>query len=314
MKNLRYVCVQPQTLYYAWQVEVMINNFLKNGINPNNIDILVVKTNDFKGIELWNKLTNKYNNIRFFYYEDTRKSKNYVSSIRPNVLKQHFQEHTYLENEVIFYHDCDIVFTKPPNFDKFLEDDIWYLSDTNSYINYDYIISKGLDVYEKMCEIIKINPIIPKLMNSNSGGAQYILKNINSEFWEKIENNCEELFTKITELNDIKLKEDPKYHPLQIWCADMWALLWNGWKNGNETKIIEELDFSWATDYFEEWNKKPIYHNAGATCGCHGTFYKVLYVDMLPYGIEDNFDKNKNCYNYFLEIQQTAKNSCLWYK
>ena len=39
--NLRYICVQPRILYYVWQVEVMINNFLKNGVNPNNIDILV---------------------------------------------------------------------------------------------------------------------------------------------------------------------------------------------------------------------------------------------------------------------------------
>ena len=38
MKNLRYICVQPRILYYAWQVEVMINNFIKHGINPNNID------------------------------------------------------------------------------------------------------------------------------------------------------------------------------------------------------------------------------------------------------------------------------------
>ena len=41
MKNLRYICVQPRILYYAWQVEVMINNFIKHGINPNNIDIVV---------------------------------------------------------------------------------------------------------------------------------------------------------------------------------------------------------------------------------------------------------------------------------
>ena len=63
----------------------------------------------------------------------------------------------------------------------------WYLSDTNSYLNYDYIQQKGNHVYEKMCEIIGIDKLIPKLMNSNSGGAQYIVKNTTYEFWNKVE-------------------------------------------------------------------------------------------------------------------------------
>jgi hypothetical protein len=83
-----------------------------------------------------------------------------------------------------------MIFTKPVNWNKFLYDDIWYLSNTNSYINYDYIISKGKDIYNKMCEIVEIDSIIPKLMNSNSGGAQYILKNIDAEYWEKVEKDC----------------------------------------------------------------------------------------------------------------------------
>ena len=109
MKNLRYICAQPRLVYYAWQVEVMINNFIKNGINPNNIDILVAwnpndDTSKPETIEMWNKLTAHYNTVRFFFYEDTRKKPiHYISSIRPNILKQHFKAHPELKDEAIFY-------------------------------------------------------------------------------------------------------------------------------------------------------------------------------------------------------------------
>jgi hypothetical protein len=318
MKNLRYICVQPRLLYYAWQVEVMINNFIKHGINPNNIDILVAwnpndKTSEPANKEPWDKLANHYSNVRFFFYEDTREQPiHYISSVRPNILKQHFKAHPELEKEAIFYHDCDIVFTRKPDFNKFINDNTWYLSDTNSYINYDYIMSKGLDVYDKMCKVVQIDPIIPKLMNSNSGGAQYIMKNVDWVFWEFVERDSERLFYEITKLNIEKKAADPTHHELQIWCADMWAVLWNGWKLGNETKVVPEMDFSWATDPIERWDEKLIYHNAGVTCACGRQFYKGAFIDRLPYSIEiEHFSQLKNGYNYAKEVVETAQKSCL---
>ena len=316
MKNLRYICVQPRLVYYAWQVEVMINNFLKYGINPNNIDILVAinpndETSSEAAIDAWDRLMNHYNSVRFFFYKDTRPQPiHYISSVRPNILKQHFAVYPKLKEEAIFYHDCDMVFTKQPNWNNFLYDDIWYLSDTNSYINYNYIISKGQDVYNKMCQIVGINPIIPKLMNPNSGGAQYILKNIDKEYWEKVERDCEQLFFQINQLNSEKKRANPPYHELQIWCADMWAVLWNGWLRGNETKVVPEMNFSWATDHKHRWQETTIFHNAGVTeSGRH--FYKSNHTHSLPYNIEDTFDELFCSKLYFNEIKETAQKSCL---
>jgi hypothetical protein len=317
MKNLRYVCVQPRLLYYAWQVEVMINNFIKHGINPNNIDILVASnpnddTSRPENIELWDKLASYYNSVRFFFYQDTRELPiNYISSIRPNILKQHFKAYPELKDEAIFYHDCDIVFTKSPNWSNFINDDIWYLSNTNSYINYDYIVSKGQDIYDKMCEIIGMNPIIPQLMNSNSGGAQYLMKNVTDTYWEKVERDCEKLFKDITEINVQKKLENPDYHELQIWCADMWSVLWNGWLLGNETKVIPEMDFCWGTDDINRWEETTIYHNAGVTCSCGGKFYKANYITTLPYNL-DLRTKDNNCSHlYYQEIKEIEVKSCL---
>ena len=317
MKNLRFICAQPRLLYYAWQVEVMINNFIKNGIAPENIDILIGwnpddETSSPQNIEAWEKVSSSYSGIRFFFYRDTREQPvKYISSIRPNILKQHFRDHQYLSSEAIFYHDCDIVFTKPPDFTKFCYDNIWYLSDTNSYINSTYILSKGHDVYNKMCDIVGIDRVIPKLMNSNSGGAQYILKNVDEHYWEKVEKDSDRLFEEITQLNISKQQSDPSYHELQIWCADMWAVLWNGWKRGNETKVVPELSFGWATDPAHMWDNNTIYHNAGVTCACGRTFFKPDYRDRTPYGLEDNFNQETAVYKYYLEIKETETKSCL---
>jgi len=45
IRNLRFVCAQPATLYYAWQVEVMLNNFKSMGVNLNQVDIVCWKQN-----------------------------------------------------------------------------------------------------------------------------------------------------------------------------------------------------------------------------------------------------------------------------
>ena len=155
-------------------------------------------------------------------------------------------------------------------------------------------------------------PTVPKLMNSNSGGAQYILKNVNATFWDKVEKDCENLFYEITQINNIKKQQDSTYHELQIWCADMWAVLWNAWINGYETKVIPEMDFCWATDNINDWDIKTIFHNAGVTCSCGRQFYKAQYRDSLPYNIEQESYRDNVCgYNYVKEVIETSKKTVL---
>ena len=60
----------------------------------------------------------------------------------------------------------------------------------------------------------------------------------------------------------------------------MWAVLWNLWLEGYETKVVPELDFSWGTSTHDLWSKHAIYHNAGVTSEQSGQpFYKPLYMD-----------------------------------
>ena len=310
MKQLRFVCAQPAIAYYTWQVDVMINNFIDMGINPNLIDIVCWKENGVIS-EAWSKLANHYNYVRFFFYDDLRETRHYISSIRPNILKQHWQARPELKDNHIFYHDCDIVFTKKINWDQFLNDDKWYGSDTRWYISHDYIISKGQDILDRMCEIVKIDKELVKKNELNSIGAQYIMKDIDWKYWDQVEKDCEILFKDITAMNDIKVKENPTYHTLQIWCADMWAVLWNAWKMGKETVCHDDLQFAWATSNEADWNKHGIFHNAGVTDDKGGLFYKANYMNKLPYNEDLKITEHTASWYYWNNVQKVGKKSIL---
>jgi hypothetical protein len=306
--KIRFICAQPATLFYAWQVEVMLQNFISVGININNVEI-VCNIEDNVPPE-WSKLANGYA-ARFFFYYDKRETKHYVSSIRPNILKQHFVAYPELKDDAIFYHDCDIVFTKPIEWYKFTFDNKWYGSDTRFYISHDYIISKGEDILDKMCEIVNIDKQVIKDNELNCIGAQYLMKGIDATFWANVEKDSEKLFKEITEISIQKRLANPSYHELQIWCADMWAVLWNGWKLGYETIVHDDLKFSWATSNQKTWDECFIYHNAGAVNSNSGIFYKSDYNYKLPYNEELDIKKDTASYNYWQLIQKTAKTSVL---
>ncbi len=277
---MTHICAQPSTFYYAWQVDAMLLSFQRVGINLETVHIVSVTHSGidphFRKIEhKWSKL-----GVIFTYYEDTRGGFDYISSVRPHILEKHWKAFPHLENQNIFYHDCDIALTKSiDNLENMLSDDIVYLSDTVSYIGAKYIESKGHGIFEQMCEIVGIDKDLVRSREADSGGAQYILKpGITAEFWAKVYKDSEQLFKQITDKNSTLRSDD--YHELQIWCADMWAVLWNLWLEGYETKIVPELDFSWGTSTHDLWNKYAIYHNAGVTTEQSGQpFYKALYMN-----------------------------------
>ena len=321
IKPLTLICVQPCTKYYAWQIEVMLNNFNELGIqNEFQVHCLFAIPKEENGrdefVSYIKKVEAAYKGVaNFYYYPDTREYPiHYISSVRPNILKQHFKTHPELSLTSIFYHDCDIIFSKFPDFlNNLLEqDNIWYVSDTISYIGYNYIVSKGHDVLDKMCQIVGAHPFFIKDRESQSGGAQYLMKGVDWRYFEKVEHDCEKMFKEITALNNQKKLVNPTYHELQIWCADMWAVSWNAWLRGYETRIISEMDFCWATDNVEKYQEKYIFHNAGVTDKVKDKiFYKSSFHNSLPYETEGNYDESRAGIKYWELIKKIGKNSCL---
>lgn len=311
MKRLRYICAHPATTYYAWQVEVLLNNFEKHGISQSNIDIVSAKVNGDVSLN-WEKLAEKFPDVGFYFYDDTRTYTEYTPSIVPHLLAKHFKENPYLTNDAIFQHDVDIVFTKRVNWNVFLDDDVWYLSNTESYIGEKYIKSKGHGLYERMCEIVGIDQSVPEMRRGTSGGAQYIMKNIDHRYWEKVERDAVELYKYFAEHRKTH-PETARYHPIQMWTAGMWSQLWNGWYFGHTTKIVSEMDFLWPHESIKDWDKLSIFHNSGVTASSpKTTFNKSHYMHRLPYDIKlEDYNPDICSYRYVQEILETAKTSCL---
>jgi hypothetical protein len=325
-QKIYFICAQPNTKYYAWQLEVMLRNFNEMGIldNPKYEVHIVSIAGMLSSVSDLSSVAISHTNLSFHYYHDTRATKHYPSSIRPNLLKQHFAAHP--EIKTFFYHDCDMIFTKNDlDFTPFLQDDICYGSDVRFYIGHDYIAGKEHNVLEYMCQIAQIPLRVVRDNEHNCIGAQYLIKNVSADFWEEVEKISEELFQKITIRNNYIKANYPKsyitdngsdenwenwdvwnakekkwehnlskevaenrarqlsnYHELQIFAADMWAVLWCLWKLGKKTVPHKFFDFAWATDTIERYNECNIYHNAGVTESGHGLFFKGEFQDKVP--------------------------------
>ena len=307
---MKFICVQPAIDYYTWQVEVMLDNFISTGINPDDIHIVCGHYGSIS--KKWRKLTEKFNDVNFFFYPDDRMKPGYISSIRPHLLYKHWVGNPYLTKETVFYHDCDIVLPQALNVDDLLEDKYCYVSDTVSYIGANYIKSKGEHYLDLMSQIVGINKDIIIANQNNSGGAQYILKNIPIEFWKKAYYDAENLY-RMVNIQIAKDKAiDPKIHEIQIWCADMWAVLWNLWFFNKEVRVTDKLSFGWATSMIDEWNKHAIYHNAGVTADRKDMFFKGGYINKLPYDINlEDFTKEYCSYKYAELVVKTKEGSCL---
>lgn len=303
---MKFICVQPAIDYYTWQVEVMINNFMRNGVNPNDIEIVCAHYGTIP--DNWKKLAEHYNYVRFFFYKDERTTKHYISSVRPYILHQHWLRYPELENETVFYYDCDIVLTKPVEFQDLLNDDICYISDTVSYIGANYVRSKGEKYLDLMTGLVGVNKDYVISQEKDSGGAQYIIKNVPAKYWEKVYTDSESLYYNVNKL----IVEDKPGHAIQIWCADMWAVLWNLWFWDKPVEVTKKLSFSWATSSIQEWDIHPIFHNAGVVGDKPDLFYKGKYQLALPYDItQETFNSNFCSYKYAEEILKTKEVSCL---
>ena len=308
-RKMTFISAQPDVPYFHWQVEVFIHNAIKNGINPNWIEILFAY--DIERSQEGLKLASKYPFVRFFFYERSREDNfGYIPILRPQILEEHFLRHPNLSEEPIFYHDSDIIFRELPDFNSLLNDNIWYLSDTVSYIGSDYIKSKSDQLLTDMCQIAGIDRSIVESNNFNSGGAQYLMKNIDHNFWADVKKVSLDLYKYLearenSERKNLTAENSQSYNPIQKWCADMWGVLWCGLKRGNQVRISDELSFSWgSSEGMDQWEKHKIMHNAGVTSDNNGKhFFKAKYIDRSPWDEDfSSIDPNHNGYNYVQAI------------
>ena len=299
---MKFLIALPDTDYYLWQMLVQMNNLKKHGYDKDTIYV-IGKTSRNKSDALTKIIRESNTKCSFFVYNDDRTDYSYSPSMTANILKKLFRDNPSFTNETFFYIDPDVIFRKKIRFSDLLKNDTWYLSDTTSYINSKYIKSKGDELFVEMCNVVGIEPDVVVGNDANAGGAQCIMKNLTVEYWEKVERDSVELHKLMTSTAH---KYNPEA-PIQAWTAEMWAVLWNAWLLGHETKIIKRFDFSWATDHISKWGKTNIFHNAGAINDKDNTYFVKTAHQKFPFG-KDLICSDEYCSSkYVEEIRETEK-------
>jgi len=293
-KELVFIQACPCDDYYIWQTHAWLESLKQLGKSHQAISC--VFTPDFRDRNSkWDDLQALYPEAEFFYYKDTDKVSNllklYIPILRPYILMKYWELHPEMKDKAVFYCDNDVLLTESFNIDHLIDDDTVYLSNTLSYINASYFDSKTKDVKEDKKEayskrdilgeataLVGVSREIAEKNNDHSGGAQYLLKNIDSAFWSKVITDIVRIRTYLQNINKQFFENENK--GFQSWCADMWAVLWNVWLREQETKIVKEMDFSWSSDRLERVSETGIFHNAGIVSLNQGdtpVFYKGKY-------------------------------------
>ncbi|RQO70561.1 hypothetical protein DBR43_21380 [Pedobacter sp. KBW06] len=288
-----YISAQPDSIYFIWQLEIQLRNFRSLNISRDQVHVLVGYHKKLGLRKEFKNFITQHNSFANFYcYPDLREKPVYTSSIRPNILKQHFETHAYLKEEVLFYHDSDILFSRIPQIPDIENTEACYVSDTRNYLDIKYIRQVGSeDLLDQMLEVVGISKELLKREDSNAGGAQYILKGITSEFWQKVEKDSESLYMAMKAFNNelwereypVKGEFRSKKRGIQAWCADMWAVLWNLWYFNKKVEIHEELHFSWPYSPIESWKKLAIQHYSGNIKEKGVFFKKNEYANYMPW-------------------------------
>jgi hypothetical protein len=318
MKDIVFVTAQPDVPYFHWQVKLYTHNFIEKGISPNDIHVIFSTLGNNKLSQGAEELKNIGINIHS--YKDERVNKRYIPSIKPFLLYKWLEQYPEY-GKCFFLHDADIIFRELPDFEKMMNDDICYLSDTIGYIGYDYIMdccrryesqhptSEKGQLLKEMADTIGISVDLIKENQKNSGGGQYIIKNTDYKLWEKIYLDSFTLYNNML-IYQRKFPINPGQ--IQFWTAEMWSVLWNLWLHNFKTKVVNELSFSWATDSVDVYKKHSILHMAGVTDDLKKTkFYKGEFINIDPIKklIEDptyfNYVDTKSSTIKYIEVMRS---------
>jgi hypothetical protein len=275
-----FITTQPDNDYYVWQLQVQLNNFKKFGLEDKCI--IIFGYNPIIGKNPNAEEFEKNTSAKILFYPDKRdlSTRLYLPSIRPHLLKQLYKnDFEIVENKNYLYLDCDMIFSNYPDFSKIVDEKYVHLSDMSTHFSFGEIKSNK-SLYENMCKTVGISPTIVNKNVKYSGGFSYVFKYFHYfdyDFWEKVE-------TDSTILYKMMLVTNSKDNFTQIMAANNWAMLWNLWLIGYDTRITQELAQSWATNPIADWGKYNLFNNAGVIEKDKKTmFYKGDFFEKTPF-------------------------------
>lgn len=271
---MKFLSAQPDEPYFLWQLQVQLTNFARLGIEDDLIVLLGVRDKPSRTAEYIKARTS----AQVHFIPDTRLQRHYPPSVQFHLYAKFFADHKIGEPYMLI--DTDVVFDSMPHFHRMIEDDLIYMSDTNSYLGFNYLASKGIEQLESLAAIVGIDAHTIERNDKGAGGAQTIMKGFEDPlFWQKVERDALSLY-------DTMAKSESQWkgegYPIQKWTAGMWSFLWNLWGAGAQTRVTSDLDFCWGSDPISKM--KPIVHMAGVTPDMSSThFFKGGYINRHPH-------------------------------
>lgn len=324
MRDLKFVTIFPDDAYFTWQVHLWLESLKNIGLSDKAIVLIFTPKYRQQNKAKFQQIMDWYPEVEWNWYRDENNEVTpllgtYIPILRPWTAMKYWEDHPEMKEKAVFYCDSDILFTKNFSLDKFLEDDIIYCSDTNSYINATYFDSKikdvlpekveeykTIDVLDTAARMVGIDRATCEKYNMDSGGTQYLFKNVDADYWKNILQKIIPTLKYLRGINKQYFASESKGY--QSWTIDMWLVLWELWRRGQTTKVVKELDFGWVHDPISKLDKLGIYHNAGATNT--GTedfpiFYKGKYHTGTNPFIDPHLDKVLN--------SPKSQKHCTWY-
>lgn len=298
---MTFLTAQSHHFYFLWQLEVQLHNLRDLQVPGDKIHILFSHDARQELDPRVKQFMADYSAYAsFFIYKDTRDSRIYSSAIRPHIIKKHIAQFPELNKEPIFYLDADIIFRQLPNLERLAEGHTWYVSDTRHYLDTHYLSSFGGKIIDGMCEIIGIDQSVVVKNDIHAGGAQYVIKNSDYDFWDAVEKNSERLFQYLASWPPKITGDTDSNEIVQAWCSDMWTLLWTAWKRGFDVRIDNDLDFCWPWQEIEKWEKTKILHNTGVKTP-DKIFDKTGFVYRYPFFRDLSYVDKTKCSSKYAE-------------
>jgi hypothetical protein len=323
---------QPIREKFVWQLEALLLSLADLGWKQEDVYCVMVEQNGgAREMANYRALKARYPRVHWFEIVDARETKHYIPSVRPWAIGELFKRHPELTYKAVMYTDSDVMFRALPDFGKMMSDGKTHVSDTISYIGYNYTSQFGERYVDAMAKVCGITSEMIREREAQSGGCQYFFaKGVLSEaYWKKVYRDTDAMYPMLSKMVSVDNKrfehlkrkgvsgteafkayglravnqEDGglTLYTIQHWCTDMWCVLYDLWKMGVETVCDAELDFLWSGTNLSEWEKKNIYHDAGIT-QTGDIFYKGAYETLPAEGIDMTGLRKDVCSVRYVEL------------
>ncbi|TCP94771.1 coenzyme PQQ synthesis protein D (PqqD) [Cricetibacter osteomyelitidis] len=290
-------CTQA-SLRYRWESEVLLTNLQKHG--SYNIIFLLYGKDRSMGPYLQEKY-----GISYYYFEDNRPQKHYLTSIRPYLWYQFLSQYPQMEKEVFFYIDTDIIFREMIAFDKIPVDAQNWYGANSPYVKASYLRSKHPLYLQGLQTILSVTDEELKWTENSPAGAQWLIAQPTAAFFNEMYVHCERVYDFLLTMERIPLlQKEERLEEHGKWLTDMWCMAWLAPKYGITVHTSSELDFSWPTHSAEQWERYKILHNAGVTSKNADAFNKAKWARIPPFFFNhDNVSSKLGSIYYVKAVQ-----------